>query len=403
MKSAPPTDDESERLKDLYGYDILDTQAEKVFDDLTALASEICQTPIALISLVDPDRQWFKSKVGLDADETSREIAFCSHAIHQREVFEVRDTLEDERFFDNPLVTGAPNIRFYAGAQLVTPNDRAIGTLCAISDTPMQLSAQQKNALGILSREVVSQMELRLKIKQLKEADQRKTDYLSNISHELRTPLNAIVCYSSLLKEKFDLLSLGSEISEFVKNIDTSSQHLLEMINSVLDLHKIEEGKMSLNPCRMDTQHFFRDVKALVQTKAKERGVILGFEVDRTLPETVDIDRAKLKQVLINVITNAIKFTETGFRVRVTTRADKHRLHINVDDQGCGITQEDQEKLFDKFVQVGRPRSGEGTGLGLIISKGLIDLMHGDLTLKSEPGQRHPGQPVDSPDESVNT
>lgn len=187
MKSAPLTDDEEDRLRALFEYEILDTDRETVFDDLTLLASQICDTPIALISLIDPDRQWFKSKIGLDANETERDIAFCAHAIHQREVFEIEDTLLDERFFDNPLVTSDPNIRFYAGAPLVTPDGHAIGTLCTISDKPSKLNERQQNSLKILSREVISQLELRSKVKQLDYANRRKTEYLSNVSHELRT------------------------------------------------------------------------------------------------------------------------------------------------------------------------------------------------------------------------
>ena len=387
MRSAPITKDESARLKDLYDYEILDTASEKVFDDLTALASEICQTPIALISLVDPDRQWFKSKVGIDAEETSRDIAFCAHAIHQREIFEVKDTLQDERFFDNPLVTAAPNIRFYAGAQLVTPDNHAIGTLCAISDKPMSLSQQQKDALEILSREVISQMELRLKIKQLKQADQRKTDYLSNLSHELRTPLNAIVCYSRLLKEKFDQLSLPAEIGEFVINIDNSSQHLLEMINSVLDLHKIEEGKMVLTPGVFACEAFFHELQSIVQAKADQRQVILLFDYDPSLPEMIEADKAKLKQVLINLLTNAIKFTDAHHHVLLEAKQSHNKLIVVVEDQGCGIPLDEQDKLFDKFYQVGKSGRTEGTGLGLVISKGLAELMDGNLTLTSEPGK----------------
>ena len=162
MKAAPLPHNEAERLAALYRYRILDTADEEEFDDFTELAAHICGVPIALISLVDSDRQWFKSRVGLDVEQTPREIAFCSHAILDKGLFEVGDTREDERFRDNPLVTGAPRIRFYAGTPLLTDNGQAIGTLCVIDTVPRELSPAQKKALAALGRQVVRQLDLRL-------------------------------------------------------------------------------------------------------------------------------------------------------------------------------------------------------------------------------------------------
>jgi GAF domain-containing protein len=169
MVITKPANEEA-RLAALEKYAILDTDPEQSFDDLTLLASFVCKTPIALISLVDEDRQWFKSRVGIDASETSRDIAFCSTAILQSDLFVVPDALNDERFRDNPLVVSDPHIRFYAGAPLINEDGCALGTLCVVDRTPRELSPEQREALKALSRLVLSQLEFRRNLILLKEA-----------------------------------------------------------------------------------------------------------------------------------------------------------------------------------------------------------------------------------------
>lgn len=160
---------EHTRISDLRLYKILDTAAEKIFDDLTKVASAICGTSISLISFVDEDRQWFKSRHGLDATETPREFAFCDHAIRSSEIMIVEDAREDERFANNPLVLGSPNIRFYAGIPLAVESGSALGTLCVIDSKPLTLTLEQREALVVLRDAVVSQLELRRARNDMKE------------------------------------------------------------------------------------------------------------------------------------------------------------------------------------------------------------------------------------------
>ena len=165
---------ETDRLAALRRYRILDTEPEQRFDDLALLASHICGTPMALITLVDEHRQWFKARVGVSVAETSRAISFCTHAIQERDLFVVCDATTDERFRDNPQVTGDSHIRFYAGAPLVTPDGHALGTLCVVDRTPRTLSLEQVQALDALRRQVESQLELRLNLYELEQALQER-------------------------------------------------------------------------------------------------------------------------------------------------------------------------------------------------------------------------------------
>jgi GAF domain-containing protein len=169
MDATAPSQ-ESARVAALDRYAILDTEPEQTFDDLVILAAHICKTPIAMLSLVDEHRQWFKSRVGIQIRETPKETAFCAHAIQQEDLFIVPDTFKDPRFKDNPMVQGEPHIRFYTGAPIVNEDGFALGTLCVIDRQPRELDSEQKEALWALSRLALGQIELRQILQLLKEA-----------------------------------------------------------------------------------------------------------------------------------------------------------------------------------------------------------------------------------------
>lgn len=164
---APLPKNEAKRIEILWQYDVLDTPPEKSFDELTSLAAYICEAPVALITLVDENRQWFKSKVGISLKETSRDISMCAHTILQKNLLIVPDATQDKRFKDNPFVVSEPKIRFYAGAPLISPSGYALGTLCVIDKVPRQLTNDQKEALRILASHVMAQLELRRQSREL--------------------------------------------------------------------------------------------------------------------------------------------------------------------------------------------------------------------------------------------
>ncbi len=401
MRSADFPPDEPERLERLKSYDILDTPPEKAFDDVVDLAAHICEVPIALVSIVDHSRQWFKARRGLDVSETDRDIAFCPHAMLQREgVFEISDAFLDDRFSDNPLVSGDPNIRFYAGAPLVSPDGHALGTVCVIDRRSRKLSDKQKELLQKLSRQVVAQLELRRHITaeatikeelrrsrdEAQAASRAKSEFLATMSHEIRTPLNAVLGVADLLRDS----GLSDEQIKLVNLLQRSGEHLLELINDVLDMTRIEAGHVERLRRDFDPADLVRRAAEIYEMRAREAGLDFFCTVGDNVPATVSGDPGRLRQVLINLVGNAIKFTKHGeVRVELTLEPGKpDQLMFSVRDTGPGVSEEFRKSIFEPFTRAdtSSTRSTPGTGLGLAISRRLVELMGGRVDLESREG-----------------
>ncbi|MEP6390343.1 MAG: ATP-binding protein [Halioglobus sp.] len=377
---------EHSRLEALKKYKVLDTLPEDIYDDLVFIASHIFSVPIALVSFVDDDRQWFKSKIGLDVMETPREISFCGHAILQDDLFIVEDTLIDERFQDNPLVTRDPNIRFYAGAPIKTKSGENMGTICIIDRVPRKLTAAEKKCLLGLSRQVMSHMELRLAKHEAVSSNQAKSLFLANMSHEIRTPMNAISSCTDLLLDSVE----DPNQLQLLNLMRDAGSSLMSLINDVLDFTKIEFESVEIYEDIFNLHSLANDVVDILRARAKNSESVINIEIDSSVPEWIVSDAKRLRQILFNLIGNAIKFCSHSVNVSLSVDRTGHEaLHCKVEDDGEGISLEDQERIFDRFAQAANNTTDThaGTGLGLAICQSLCTAMKGRIWVASAPGE----------------
>ncbi|HET7671628.1 MAG TPA: HAMP domain-containing sensor histidine kinase, partial [Burkholderiales bacterium] len=221
---------------------------------------------------------------------------------------------------------------------------------------------------------------------QLEIANKHKSDFLANMSHELRTPLNAIIGFSEVLIEKM-FGEVNDKQLDYLKDIHESGRHLLSLINDILDLSKIEAGRMDLEISSFHLPTAISNAMTLIRERAQRHGIQLGVEVDPRLGE-FQADERKFKQIMLNLLSNAVKFTPDGGRVDVSARLDTTKVEIAVKDTGIGIAPEDHTAVFEEFKQVGRDytRKAEGTGLGLALTKRFVELHGGGISLASSPG-----------------
>ena len=382
MKVASPTQNEEHRLQVLDSLNILDTELEETFDGITKLAAFICDVPIALISLVDENRQWFKSRHGLGATETHRDYAFCAHAIHQQAIFEIPDSRKDERFADNPLVTGDPHVIFYAGHPLEVTDNINVGTLCVIDNRPKSLTESQKQMLSILGRQTEKLLQIRLVNRNIKNLIQSKSDLLATMSHEIRTPLNAMIGLIEMMQET----SIDEETDDIVNSLNKAGVTLLQLVNDILDYSKLEINKLKLRSDTICLGETIEEAARLFEVNAKEKNIALKWDVEECRSLKVLSDATRLKQVIQNIISNSLKFTEKGY-VSISSKLQgsgkTESVVITITDTGIGMSERTKARLFKPYEQ-GLEHNKGGTGLGLMIVQNIIKLMQGTIDIESK-------------------
>lgn len=397
MIPPQPLPHENERLVSLFRYDLLDTPRESDFDDLVKMAAQLCGVEIALISLVDENRQWFKACTGLDATETPREISFCGHAIHQDDIFEIPDAHLDERFADNPLVTGAPYIRFYAGQPLQSVEGYKLGTLCLIDSQPKCLTPQQRDILRFLATQVEKQFDLRLSLRQavqnsdmlqvqserLEEGNQIREQLISVLAHDLRSPIASLEAIVSAFEQDYlgaeDLLALIQQLRpELTKTSLQLNQVLVwaqRQMSSALRMEPFSVAAIAEQSLEW------------VQERAKVKQVELRQALEMELcclgdPELIHI-------VLRNLLVNAVKYCRKDDQVILFAYEEAGEVVLGVQDTGLGMSPETLEKLrqHQRLASMAGTDAEQGFGLGLLLCHIYLQRMQSQLFIDSVLGE----------------
>jgi signal transduction histidine kinase len=372
---------EGARLDVLHSYKILDTATEDDFDHITSLAALVCNAPIALISLVDEDRLWFKSAYGIQERDIPRRSAFCSHAILQPDLpLIIEDARKDPRVNDCHLVVGEPFVRFYAGFPLIVDEGHVIGTLCILDRESRGLNSSQMEALRHLARQVIRLLELRKAYFRLNGIERLRNDLSNMIVHDLRSPLIAASMYLvSFLRDSAGVVS--EELRGDVSKTKGILEKLSEMICSIVDLARLEEEKMPIERTPSDLLAIAQS--AIERVKGPDAQVSLSGDASARAA----CDSSLITRVIGNLVSNAMKHSR-GSKVEVhVTNSDEH-AKVTVTDHGPGIPAERHQRIFQKYGSVqGDPRNrAYSTGLGLPFCKMVIDAHGGTIGLRDAPG-----------------
>ncbi len=378
-------EEDVKRVEALKAYSILDTLPEQEYDDITLLASQICNTPVSLISLIDDNRQWFKSHHGLDATETPRDIAFCAHAINEQDqLFIVNDSRKDVRFHDNPLVTGDPHVIFYTGMPLVSADGYSLGTLCVIDHQPRNLDESQIKALKALSGQIVRLFELRRKSLKLEAtvselAMQNKVleKFAGIAAHDIKSPLSIIVMMSELFEKQY-AGQLDETGKELLKMIGSSSLKLIQLIDGILHYSR-QSGVLQADKQDLCLNRLIDELIPLVDSN---REVQIQIFPDKDI--WIYSNKIALEQIFLNLLTNSIKYNKhVNPVISIFIEEDNLVTKINVADNGPGVRIEDRDRIFEIFETGGEvDKFGEsGNGIGLATVKTLVKGLGGGIRL----------------------
>ena len=383
--AIPPN--ETERLRNLHDYGILDTPSDPLYDNLVHLAATICGTSVSLISLVDSDRCWFRANYGLEGmTEAPREIAYAAHAINSEdgEPFIVEDALLDDRFRDSPLVTGDPSMRFYIGIPLIDDRGFVLGTLCIIDDTPHPVDRKQIKILQSLASQIVEHLQLQREMqsvvelnRQLKSRNEDLEEYAAIISHDLKEPLRTIMGYAEILEEEYGT-RLPEDARKHLQRIATSGNHMYEMVGNLLTYARLGRTQYRV---RFPLQPVVEEVLMDLGRTISEQGAQIRMD---SLPEVYGYP-AEVRQLMQNLIGNALKFARDGVppQIYITATDREGEKEIQVIDNGIGIPPEQQDRVFRMFERGENHRFLEGQGVGLAFCSKIVELHGGSLGVVS--------------------
>ncbi len=389
MRAAAKPENDIERLSSLYSYNILDSLPEENVDAITRIASEICGTKMSLVTLIDANRQWFKSATGYGevGGETERDLSFCAHAIlTPKEIFEVSDSSKDERFFDNPYVTGDPHVAFYAGVPLVNKEGYPLGTLCVLDNVPKHLTESQKLSLRALASQVVSLFELRKANDELEagkeileETNKELERFAHVIAHDLKSPANNIISLTDMIISEYSE-RLDEDAYEILAYLKSSSMSMKSLIDAVLK-HSQTLSALADDKERLQFRAVMEQVKSFITLPEHFR-----LEYDNKRDAIIYTSGQALLQILLNLINNSIKYNDKpeGI-VKVSFEEELYFYKFSVTDNGVGIPEGSYKDIFGIFQTLGNKEDSQGIGLSTV--KKLVDRLGGTIEVSSMVGE----------------